>query len=174
MGYVNAETGYEHTSFYFNVASEALNKTLALFSKMMVEPNFAMDRLKMDVDVVDQEFRDLQRNDKERLNKAFRATGNQNHPYTGFFGGNNASLLSQGYAKLQTELQTFHKTKYSSHCMRMVVLGSGKPNITIQPFQLPLVNWSRQSSPSSANYPRDLTKAARMEAQWKYRAPPLS
>ncbi|KAJ9052609.1 metalloprotease [Entomophthora muscae] len=124
LGFSNAETSYEHTVYFFTVASKTFKKSMTRFATMLKHPQFDVRRLKMDVDVVDQEFRDIKRDDAYRLEKVFRATGDETHRYTGYFGGNKTSLIQQNINILQRSLQTVFEVKYSSHRMRLVVMGS--------------------------------------------------
>lgn len=143
--------------FYFTVVSSEINRTLELFGDMFLNPRFEMSRLKIDVGVVDQEFRDGLQDDAYRLEMVSRVTGGEVHPYTGSFGGNDESLLGNGYVALQRALRDLHKTMYSSHRMRLVVMGSGKPP-DLANLQTPSTNRSRQLSPSSASCPSVLSK----------------
>ncbi|KAJ9072184.1 hypothetical protein DSO57_1029964 [Entomophthora muscae] len=139
MGYTNAETSYEHTNYHFTVASKTLNKSLKIFSGILKHPHFDINHLKLDVGVVDQEFRDELQNDAFRLEKVSRITGKQSHSHTSYFGGNNATLGFVNYRALQVSLQRIFHSKYSSHRMRLVVIGSGNqfstPTLTsLAPF----------------------------------------
>lgn len=148
-GFSNAETHYDHTTYYFKVASPAFNHTLVMFASMLLQPRFDAKRLVMEVGVVDQEFRDTLQDDAYRLDMVARVTGDAAHPYTAHFSGNNASLLHEGPGPLRQALLDLHRTAYSSHRMRLVVMGSGKPpdDANLQP---PLASRSIQLSPSSA------------------------
>ncbi|KAJ9072196.1 hypothetical protein DSO57_1029976 [Entomophthora muscae] len=131
MGYSNAETSYEHTNYHFTVASKTLNKSLKIFSGILKRPRFDFDHLELDVGVVDQEFRDELQNDAFRLEKVSRITGKQSHSHTSYFGGNNATLGSIDYQTLQSYLYEIYNSSYSSHRMRLVVIGSGNRFPTI-------------------------------------------
>ncbi|KAJ9054793.1 metalloprotease [Entomophthora muscae] len=122
-GFFNGETGYEHTVYFFNVVSKAFNNTLAMFADTLVTPMFTISTIPLDIDVVNQEFRDKQQSDSFRFDMVSRVSGNMSHPYTGHFGGNELTLPSEKIESLRNALYKLHK-KYSSHRMRIVVMGS--------------------------------------------------
>lgn len=134
MGFFNGETSYDRTVYHFGVVAEALNRTMPMFAEMLVKPDLGIERIKANVDVVDQEFMDKRQDDAYRQEIVSRVTGNRSHPYTGYFGGNRGSLESKGYPSLRDELVSLNKNRYSSDRMRLVVLGSGKGPFQPTPF----------------------------------------
>lgn len=134
LGFVYGETTYDHTLYAFTVVSDALEQALEMFAEVLTKPDFDTERLKINIGVVDQEFRDKQQDDAYRLDMVARVTGDKYHPYSGYFGGNNQTLLSNGYAALNDELMYHRYTGYSPNRMRLVVMGSGKPQDAMPPF----------------------------------------
>ncbi|KAJ9069255.1 metalloprotease [Entomophthora muscae] len=93
-----------------------------MFTEMVTKPQFDIERITAETGVVDQEFKDNLQNDDSRLNQVFRTTGNINHSYTNYFGGNSDTLK---HIKAEKELLDFYRSHYSSHRMRLVVIGTG-------------------------------------------------
>lgn len=112
--------------YHFKVDSGALPGALDRFSAMFVAPRFDVRSIAGEVRAVDAEFSGHRSSDVYRLDMVRRAAVGTQHSYLRHFGGNNATL-PLGADALRDRLVRFHRTLYSAHRMRLVVIGAGKP-----------------------------------------------
>jgi insulysin len=121
-GNINAVTGTEQTSYYFDVPGEHLSESLCHFSNMLGLPIFDLERLDNEIDTIDAEFKLKQKDDLRRLYQVHKETCNPAHPFSQFSVGNNITLRSDDLAQLQIKLQKLHQTVYRANniCLCMI------------------------------------------------------
>ncbi len=84
----NAWTGTEHSSFFFDVSTNAFEKSLDRFSRFFIAPLFNPDSLEKERKAIESEYKLKVNEDSRRLYQVQKETINQAHPYAKFSVGN--------------------------------------------------------------------------------------
>jgi insulysin len=111
-GHVNAWTGTEHSSFYFDVLTQGLEPALAQFAAMLQKPVFSTASIESEVQSIDAEFRLKQQDDLRCLYQVHKETCNPDHPFSKFSVGNLQVFSRFSSAELRKMLQTMHAEHY--------------------------------------------------------------
>ena len=121
-GSINASTGTEYTSYFFDVANDELDSALAHFAAMLTSPLFSADAITNEIQAIDAEFLLKQKDDLRRLYQVHKETCNPSHPFSKFSVGNKQTFGQFTVAQLQNKLQTFHQTFYQPANLRLCVI----------------------------------------------------
>ena len=119
----NAATSFAHTSFFFDVDAAHLEGALDRFAQCFVSPRFDRGYVERERQVVHSEFVSRRRNDRLRSFAAWRQTLDPRHPLSRFLDGNAETLADRPGAGVRDALIAFHESRYSSHLMKLVVVG---------------------------------------------------
>ena len=119
----NAATSFAHTSFFFDVDASHLEGALDRFAQFFISPRFHREYVERERRVVHSEFVSRRRNDRLRSSAAWRQTLDPRHPLSRFQAGNAQTLADRPGADVRDELVAFHESRYSSHLMKLVVVG---------------------------------------------------
>ncbi|GGD75993.1 insulinase family protein [Lacimicrobium alkaliphilum] len=111
-GHVNAWTGTEHSSFYFDTLTQALGPALEQFSAMLQQPNFSVTDIESEIHSIDAEFRLKQKDDLRCLYQVHKETCNHAHPFSKFSVGNSQVFSQFSASELQKMLRTMHSLHY--------------------------------------------------------------
>ncbi|MFT5676309.1 MAG: insulysin [Paraglaciecola sp.] len=114
-GSINAATGTEYTSYYFDIPVEHLSDSLCHFSNMLGSPIFDLERLDSEINTIDAEFKLKQKDDLRRLYQVHKETCNPAHPFSQFSVGNNVTLRNIDLQQLQTKLKNLHQATYRAN-----------------------------------------------------------
>ena len=120
-GSSNAFTDLEHTNYYFDVASSALEGALDRFAQFFIAPLLKEDSLERERQAVDSEHAKNLQNDFWRIHQLTKTLAQPNHPFYKFGSGNSATLEVPG---IRDALVEFHDKNYSAGGMALVVYGS--------------------------------------------------
>ena len=119
----NAATAFSHTSYGFDVDAAHLEGALDRFAQFFVSPRFDREYVERERQVVHSEYVARRRNDRLRSFAAWRQTLDPRHPLSRFPAGNAQTLADRPDAAIRDELVDFHERTYSSHLMKLVVVG---------------------------------------------------
>ena len=119
----NAATSFAHTSFFFDVDAAHLEGALDRFAQFFISPRFDPEYVERERQVVHSEFVSRRRNDRLRGFAAWRQALDPRHPLSRFPAGNAQTLADRPGADVRGELVAFHESRYSSHLMKLVVVG---------------------------------------------------
>lgn len=125
-GHSNAYTAAEHTNYYFQVGSNHLEGALDRFAQFFISPLFSKSCKDREINAVDSENKKNLQNDLWRLYQLDKSQSNPNHPYNGFSTGNFVTLHTVPELEginVRDILMQFHKDRYSSNLMSLVILG---------------------------------------------------
>ncbi|MDF2177127.1 insulinase family protein [Aliiglaciecola sp. CAU 1673] len=104
-GHVNAWTGTETSSFYFDVFTAAFEQALTHFSAMLRAPLFDPALISKEVQAIDAEFKLKRSDDLRRLYQVHKETCNPDHPFSKFSVGNIEIFEQFSAGRLQEMLQ---------------------------------------------------------------------
>ena len=119
----NAATSFAHTSFFFDVDAAHLEGALDRFAQFFISPRFDCEYVERERQVVHSEFISRRRDDRLRSLAAWRQTLDPRHPLSRFLAGNAETLADRPGADVRDALIAFHESRYSSHLMKLVVVG---------------------------------------------------
>ena len=119
----NAATSFAHTSYCFDVDAAHLEGALDRFAQCFVSPRFDRESVEREREVVHSEYVSLRRNDRLRSFAAWRQALDPRHPLSRFPSGNAQTLADRPGAAVRDELIDFYERTYSSHLMKLVVVG---------------------------------------------------
>ena len=119
----NAATSFAHTNFFFDVNAAHLEGALDRFAQFFISPRFDCEYIERERQVVHSEFISRRRDDRLRSLAAWRQTLDPRHPLSRFLAGNAETLADRPGADVRDALIAFHESRYSSHLMKLVVVG---------------------------------------------------
>ena len=122
-GASNATTSFAHTNYFFDVDAGHLEGALDRFAQFFVSPRFDREYVEREREVVHSEYISRRRNDRLRGFAAWRQALDPRHPLSGFLVGNASTLADRPGSDIRDELIDFHERHYSSHLMKLVVVG---------------------------------------------------
>ena len=122
-GSSNATTAFAHTSYFFNVDAAHLEGALDRFARFFVSPRFDREYVERERQVVHSEHVSRRRSDRLRIFAAWRQTLDPRHPLSKFLAGNAQTLADRPGSDIREELIDFYERTYSSHLMKLVVVG---------------------------------------------------
>ena len=122
-GSSNARTSFAHTTYFFELDAAHLEGALDRFSQLFLAPRFDREHLAGERRVVHSEYVTRSRSDHLRSLAAWKQALDPRHPLSRFHVGTQATLAERPGADLRTEVIGFFESNYSSHLMKLVVLG---------------------------------------------------
>ena len=122
-GSSNATTSFAHTSYFFDVDAAYLEGALDRFAQLFLSPRLDREYVERERQVVHSEYVSRRRNDRLRSFAAWRQTLDPRHPLARFLVGNAQTLADRPGALVRDDLVAFRESRYSSHLMKLVVVG---------------------------------------------------
>jgi insulysin len=113
------------TTYYFEVESSAMDKTLDIFSRFFIDPLLKSEMINREVNAVNSEYENDLQSDVWRFLELLRRVSNPAHPFHYFHIGNKNTLkdMPENNINLREQLVKFFKDYYSSHLMTLAVVG---------------------------------------------------
>ncbi|XOZ35088.1 insulinase family protein [Halomonadaceae bacterium KBTZ08] len=123
-GRYNGYTASDHSSFFFEVQPDALDKALKRFSDFLAQPTLDREDVDREIQIVQHEY-DGQKNQQgwQELS-VFRKVVNPAHPFSRFNMGNRASFEGVARDTLMKELKELFEAHYRAGDMKLVVQGA--------------------------------------------------
>ena len=122
-GSSNATTSFAHTSYFFDVDAAYLEGALDRFAQFFISPRFDRAYVERERQVVHSEYVSRRRSDRLRGFAAWRQALDPRHPLARFLVGSAETLADRPGADIRDELIAFYESRYSSHLMKLVVVG---------------------------------------------------
>jgi insulysin len=125
-GSSNAETGSEHTTFYFDIDGKYLAKASDYFAQFFISPLLTANATDHELHAVDSENSKNLQSDGWRLDQLMRSTSNQEHPYSKYTTGNLNTLKVIPKKKgidVHLALRKYFNDHYSANRMKMAIIG---------------------------------------------------
>ena len=122
-GSSNAATSFAHTSYFFDVDAAHLEGAFDRFAQFFISPRFDPEYVERERQVVHSEHVSRRRSDRLRSLAAWKQTLDPRHPLSRFNVGNASTLADRPGADIRDELIDFYESTYSSHLMKLVVVG---------------------------------------------------
>ena len=122
-GSSNATTSFANTSYFFDVDAAHLEGALDRFAQFFIAPRFDREYVERERQVVHSEYVSRLRSDRMRGFAAWTQTLDPRHPLARSHVGNAQTLADRPGADIRDELIDFYERTYSSHLMKLVVVG---------------------------------------------------
>ena len=122
-GFSNASTAFAHTTYFFEVDAAHLDGALDQFAQFFVSPRFDREHLAGERRIVHSEYVSRSRSDHLRSLAAWKQTLDPRHPLARFHVGTEETLRDRPGGGIREEVVDFWEKTYSSHLMKLVVLG---------------------------------------------------
>ena len=122
-GSSNATTSFANTSYFFDVDAAHLEGALDRFSQFFVSPRFDHDYVERERQVVHSEYVSRLRSDRMRRYAAWKQALDPRHPLARSLVGTAETLADRPGSDVRDELIEFYESTYSSHLMKLVVVG---------------------------------------------------
>ncbi|MGO4892428.1 insulinase family protein [Flavobacterium sp. W21_SRS_FM6] len=123
-GTLNASTGTETSSYFFDIFSDVFDDALAQFSAMLFSPLLQTTYIEKEIQAIDAEFKLKQKDDLRRLYQVHKETCNPNHPFSKFSVGNRQTFEKFSALELQKKLRRLHQRYYQSANLCLSVISS--------------------------------------------------
>lgn len=194
-GSVNALTGTEYTSYFFDISAEFEEQGLVHLNAMLRDPLFKQTFIESEINAIEAEFLLKQKDDLRRLYQVHKETCNPAHPFSKFSVGNKQTFSPFNAEQLQTKIKRLHELYYQPQnaCLCFVsqqplldceksirdIFTSWKATKNLPSFSLPALYLTKDTGLQINILP--LQKAKRMiltfalpEQQSLFRSKPLS
>jgi secreted Zn-dependent insulinase-like peptidase len=122
-GSINAWTGTEHSSFYFDVQPDHFGEALARFADMFSQPLLSDSAILQEREAIDAEFYLKLKDDSRRIYQAHKETVNPAHPFAKFSVGNRETLADRPNQPVRAALTAFFHQHYHAGAMTLVLQG---------------------------------------------------
>ncbi len=117
----NAFTGFEHTTYFFDIENQWLEPALDRFAGFFTEPLFDPAYIDRELYALDAEYRANLQQEQRRIVDATRQVVNPEHPFTRFSAGTRSTLSRPD---IREQIIAFYRSHYSASRMTLVVLGN--------------------------------------------------
>ncbi|KAK0405859.1 hypothetical protein QR680_018242 [Steinernema hermaphroditum] len=125
-GDLNGHTEDYWTNFHLEVHPKHLKEALDRLIHIFISPLFAEHIISSEIESVDSEFRNYEKNDVRRMVRICRVLSRPGHDFRKFSTGNRQTLLDIPNSKglrIHDEVVKFFKKHYSSNVMSLCVFG---------------------------------------------------
>ena len=123
-GRYNGYTASDHSSFFFQVQSTALDEALKRFSDFLSNPTLDPKDVGREIQIIQHEYDGQKGQQRWEELSVFRKVVNPTHPFSGFNMGNRASFEMVERGTLMDELNALFEMHYRADDMKLVVQGA--------------------------------------------------
>lgn len=120
-GSINALTGTEYSSYFYEIAAEYEQDALTHLYAMLTKPLFCESLIEKEIKAIDAEFLLKQKDDLRRLYQVHKETCNPAHPFSQFSVGNKRTFAPfnpyQLKQKLQRHFERFYQPQNTCLCL---------------------------------------------------------
>ncbi len=123
-GKANGERRYETTQYHFSAPTADLNRVLKCVARVLVEPNFSVEDVAHELDVIDEEYRANWSSDPRQVETESLKLGMApDHPWARGFTGNRASLGDDGHRLISAIAMAWHSL-YAPERMTLAIVSA--------------------------------------------------
>jgi len=194
-GSINASTGTEYSSYFYEIAAEYEQQSLTHLYAMLSKPLFFEALIAKEINTIDAEFLLKQKDDLRRIYQVHKETCNPKHPFSQFSVGNHQTFKPFSPLQLRQKLLKIFERFYQPQNACLCLVSQQKLSVSEKSVRRAFSHWPSNSvfpvKPLPALYLKHnlgvqidilpLQKAQRMiltfalpEQQSHYRSKPLS
>lgn len=152
-GSVNASTGTEYTSYFFDVNQEQQQDALLHLRAMLSTPLFTDKMIAKELTAIDAEFSMKQKDDLRRLYQVHKETCNPAHPFSQFSVGNQHTFSPFTTKQLKEKLQRFHKHYYQPQNTSLCLISNQDLELSESCVRGLFESWSTSGQLETAGLP---------------------
>ncbi len=119
----NAFTSYDHTNYFFDIASDHFEPALDRFSQFFTAPLFSEKFVDRERNAVHSEYTAKIKDDFRRAWDVYKTIINPDHPSSKFSVGSLDTLTENAPGALRNRLVAFYREHYAANKMALSVLG---------------------------------------------------
>lgn len=152
-GSINALTGTEYSSYFFDFPVEALNIALSHIYAMLSKPLFDKTRILDEIKVIDAEFKLKQHDELKRLYQVHKETCNPIHPFSKFSVGNENVFNLFSTEQLIAKLKKLHANYYQPQNMCFCYVSPETIELSESTISEYLSNWQGKPTANTHQLP---------------------
>jgi len=118
-GYENAATSTADTTYYFNILSLYLDKSLHIFSQFFISPLFQEEHMQGELNVVNEEHQRRLQDPERKVTQLIKHVSSREHQFYKFCIGN---LKTLNKSNLRDQLLQFYHQRYSANMVSEIAL----------------------------------------------------
>ena len=149
-GSINASTGTEYSSYFYETAAEYEQQALTHLYAMLSKPSFCETLIEKEINTIDAEFLLKQKDDLRRLYQVHKETCNPAHPFSQFSVGNHQTFDPFSPFQLKQKLQRMFERFYQPQNACMCLVSQQQLSVSEESVRQHFTHW-----PSNNKLPGD-------------------
>jgi secreted Zn-dependent insulinase-like peptidase len=152
-GSINALTGTEYSSYFYEIAAEYEQQALVHLFAMLSKPLFCETLIEKEINAIDAEFLLKQKDDLRRLYQVHKETCNPAHPFSQFSVGNKQTFKPFSPSQLKQKLLHMFERFYQPENACLCLVSQQPLSISEESVRQQFSNWSSNSDLPKAPLP---------------------
>ncbi|WP_339722545.1 insulinase family protein [uncultured Paraglaciecola sp.] len=144
-GSINALTGTEYSSYFYDITTEYEQQALAHLFAMFSQPLFDQSLIAREINAIDAEFLLKQKDDLRRLYQVHKETCNPNHPFSQFSVGNKQTFAPFSPLQLQQKLRLLFERFYQPQNACLCLISQQQLSVSEDYVRNQFSHWSSNS-----------------------------
>jgi secreted Zn-dependent insulinase-like peptidase len=140
-GSINALTGTEYSSYFYEIAAEYEQQALTHLYAMLRKPLFCEALIEKEINAIDAEFLLKQKDDLRRLYQVHKETCNPEHPFSQFSVGNHQTFEPFSPFQLKQKLIRIFEHFYQPHNACLCLISNQKLSVSEESVRLLFNHW---------------------------------
>jgi secreted Zn-dependent insulinase-like peptidase len=141
-GSINALTGTEYSSYFYEIAAEYEQQALTHLFAMLSQPLFNEVLIEKEINAIDSEFLLKQKDDLRRLYQVHKETCNPAHPFSQFSVGNQQTFAPFTPLQLQQKLRRMFERFYQPKNARLCLVSQQQLSVSEEYVRQQFSDWS--------------------------------
>jgi insulysin len=144
-GSINALTGTEYSSYFYEITTEYERQALTHLYAMLSKPLFFETLIEKEINAINAEFLLKQKDDLRRLYQVHKETCNPEHPFSQFSVGNKQTFEPFSPLQLKQKLQRIFERFYQPQNACLCLVSSQKLSVTEEYVRQQFSHWPSNS-----------------------------
>ena len=145
-GSINALTGTEYSSYFYEIAAEYEQQALAHLYAMLSKPSFYEALIEKEIHAIDAEFLLKQKDDLRRLYQVHKETCNPAHPFSQFSVGNHQTFKPFTPLQLKQKLQRLFERFYQPQNACLCLISQQPLSVIEESVRQQFSNWQSKGT----------------------------
>jgi insulysin len=140
-GSINALTGTEYSSYFYEIAAEFEQQALTHLYAMLSKPSFCEALIEKEINAIDAEFQLKQKDDLRRLYQVHKETCNPAHPFSQFSVGNYQTFEPFSPSQLKQKLLHMFERFYQPQNACLCLVSQQQLSVSEESIRQQFGNW---------------------------------
>jgi insulysin len=140
-GSINALTGTEYSSYFYEIAAEYEQQALTHLYAMLSKPSFCETLIEKEINAINAEFLLKQKDDLRRLYQVHKETCNPAHPFSQFSVGNHQTFEPFSPLQLKQKLQRMFERFYQPQNACLCLVSQQQLSVSEESVRQQFTNW---------------------------------